>query len=685
MSVKQSFNFLDEQRVDIPHLKSIDSSVIFDFSTLIQAFVGDVPYILNGFTIPVSGISGPATALQLVVENAVVWIPDDANGAFLRVVSGTANDVLNNSNPKVVGSFTAGFNYIGLQFTRATDSTTNDLVSFWDVDSDSEYTQTVPLGLVMNYQIVISNAGFGTTAPIAIVNVSGSNVVSIENAKQSPFRLGTGGANPDINFQDVITVENPLLATSNSAPDPFQGGDWQNGTFKDWMNMVMSVLKRISGSDFWYILGGSAPPDLNLFDTWWDANGSVLTGAGVFQHSLSVAGMLTWTAPLFIKSIIGSLVYTINAGVVTLNNGDVAYVQLVRDQDFQSINTFTFTNGSASVSATIPVTGVIAGDWIKYNLDGLTAYNQVLSVIGTTITLTSVYTGSSASGKALRVQGNYTMQTGNASTIPNSADVYWIAKRDDNASATVAVSAAVRTSNVVTVTTSTANTFVLGTSVVFTGMTPTDFNGTFDIASITSPTVFTFNQSANDETATGFGTVQSAAVIYLKYFGELVQGEERHISDTISNETLAYIGATSDADSIPDYISTSTGSLYLPNYNATAGENLTARLSRVTAMLADVNQSMNLVFDPGSVTWDGTTLGITSASLSIPGTTIGAAPVAINTFSAAVPVGSAAYVNISRTLGTALTLSVATIASLTPAQQQLILAQNPAGNILLYA
>jgi hypothetical protein len=74
---------------------------------------------------------------------------------------------------------------------------------------------------------------------------------------------------------------------------------------------------------------------------------------------------------------------------------------------------------------------------------------------------------------------------------------------------------------------------------------------------------------------------------------------------------------------------------------------------------------------------------MTGAQMSIPGTTIGAAPVAINTFSGPLVANSALYINLSRTVGTALTLASGTLASLTPAQQQLIVARNIGGAIQL--
>jgi hypothetical protein len=242
-------------------------------------------------------------------------------------------------------------------------------------------------------------------------------------------------------------------------------------------------------------------------------------------------------------------------------------------------------------------------------------------------------------------------------------------------------------SDVATFTTAVSNTFVVGGVVIITGMTPTDMNGSYDIVTIPNSTTFTVNQTGNDETATGFGTVQVAACIFLRYFGVLLQGEEKHTSDTISNDTLAYVGATSDSDSVPDYISSPAGSLPLFNYNAVAGENLTARLSKVTAMLASHKQDFDMILDPGQCQWDGTTITITNATLSIPGavgaTAIGAAPIAINTYSAALPTNSCVYVDYSRTSGTALTLAQTTLALASPIEQQLIVARNIGGNILL--
>ncbi len=162
--------------------------------------------------------------------------------------------------------------------------------------------------------------------------------------------------------------------------------------------------------------------------------------------------------------------------------------------------------------------------------------------------------------------------------------------------------------------------------------------------------------------------------LIIRGMGELKAGETEEIGEGVSNELLAYIGAPDDATDSPSYSSTSSGSLNLPSYNATAGEDLTTRLSKVTAMLADLKQDENIEFDPGTIGWDGTNITIDSAQLSIPGTTVGAAPVSINNLgSTALANNSCVYVDIDRSSGTALTVATATLASLTPSQQRLVL------------
>lgn len=77
--------------------------------------------------------------------------------------------------------------------------------------------------------------------------------------------------------------------------------------------------------------------------------------------------------------------------------------------------------------------------------------------------------------------------------------------------AMIAANGAVRSSNVVTITTAAAHNFLAGQVVFISGVTDTSFNGTFLINSVPSTTTFTYQQTANNATSGG-GTISSFAV-----------------------------------------------------------------------------------------------------------------------------------------------------------------------------
>ncbi len=173
--------------------------------------------------------------------------------------------------------------------------------------------------------------------------------------------------------------------------------------------------------------------------------------------------------------------------------------------------------------------------------------------------------------------------------------------------------------------------------------------------------------------------------LYVRGYGELESGEEAQIGDPISGDILSFIGAVDETDSDPNYSGVTSGSLNLPDYNSSGGESLTSRLAKVTAMLSDIRQDLNITFDPGVVVWDGSNLTMTGGSLSIPGTTVGADQVDINNIgSTALADNSCIYLDISRTVGTALTVAASTtIALLTPSQQRLILFRRIGSTLLV--
>lgn len=617
MAIKESRNWVRNQRVDVTDLRAIDQAAIYDAAMLLKCFQNQTPYILSGFTIPTVGITGPATALQVVVDGAVVWIPNNQEGSYLKIDPGTPNEVLSGSNPKVIGAFSPNQNnYLGVRLKRRADAATSDLVAIWDVDAQVEFNKTVPRGLVLGYEFVISSTDFGDTVPIAIIKTSlSNNVESITNAKQSMFRLGRGGQNPNksFNFDLNPSTEHILKATTPADPDPFTGGDWELDTFKDWMDLVMTSIKKLKGSAYWYSNGSSAINNINMVDIFNDALLSTITGRGRFQHANP--GQLKWTSDVSITTLTGLRKYTIelNPSGSTLADGEVLYITLVRNEDFQPINSFSTTSGSHTINAAINVSGLSAGDYVKFEVHPDSAWRKVSAVSGSTITLDAggpAYPITVSGEKLLRSKGYYPnsdIHIDARENVPADGNTYWIAYREDNNFTTFNIESpasdgATRLNGVATITSVLPHVLEPGATVNIQGVSDSSFDGIVTVTSVPDSTHFTYTNAGPDvgSGVAGNGTVSSTARIYLRALGELSEGESREIDDNVTENILSYIGSPSDGTDSPTYSS---------NIRGTVHEHLTQRIGVLTDAMGDEQEDRSAFLTSDQViTWTGTQL-----------------------------------------------------------------------------
>lgn len=640
MAVRRSQNWINQQRVDVPHLRSIESAIRNDFDELLSSLsIGNGnSYIIRGFTLEMStAIGAAANTLEMIVDGAsLLHGASNESGTFFEVESGAANELLNaTTNDKVSGAFTASsLNYIGIEFTRTVDDSTAAQLFLWNPSSSTEFSKTLPLAQTLDYEIVITNTVWASNVlPIAAVETdSANNVLSVQDRRPMLYRLGTGGAatpNPDYNYPwSGGRLENFWESTTTLSP--FIGGDKQIENAKEWSDAVMTLFKEVTGNPFWYLPTSASGSLLSLRG---DLDRTYTTGSGKYTHDSTTPGQINWNSDINLNFIGSRLSYKISANAattdVTLSDNQVAYIEIVRGQDISP--NLIFTNGSATVSSVGAfswTSDIQAGDFIKLGSSDDTGYYEILSVDSVSqVTLVTNFTGTStgaAGAKSQYAWGTYQtdpapsndrhVRIADREDVPFLDYVYWLFYRNDNGGGT--------------------------------------------------PKIYIRGSAG----------------------GELEQGEDRSISDNTTIDVLDYIGSPNEDSVAPDYDSqtVASGSLDLPNYNGTNGENLTLRLAKVTAMLADQKQDFNIELDPGIITWDGTNITVTNAQLSIPGTTIGAAPVSINNLgSTALADNSALYVDISRTVGSALTLASAALSSLTPVQQRLVVARNIAGDLLV--
>ncbi len=514
MAVQRRVNWISQQRVDVPDMRSVESAVSNDFDQLIQGFVTGTTqgYFVRGFNILMAGaIGGAASGLQMAVDpGAVLHIAASQSGTMLMVPGGTSAQTLNAAtNTSVTGAFApSAVNYVTVDYLRFIDPSTSAQVYIWNPTTNNETTKNAPRAQILEYVINISTATpTSNLLPVAtVITDANNNVVSIQDDRPMIGRLGRGGITPNPFYVFPWSqgrTENPAASTSNSV-DPFSGGDKSIGSLKDWMDAVMSSIQEIKGTTYWYSQSSSG----SLESLREDLGNTVITGKGSIDHGVlpsdkttpTQAGQINWDQPINIKVIGSALTYSLLANPtsanITLSDDQAAFITLVRGVVVTP--NLIFTNSIPQVTSVggISWTGPLqAGDYLKMASDTDAGYYQIQSVDSLTqVTLVGNFVGTStgpAGAKGAYAFGSYT----NSATPSTDRDIY-ITSRED----------------------------VPEGENVFWLFMRTDNGG-------------------------------SQPRVYIRFLGsELDQGEDRDISDSISQENLLYIGAATAATFAPLYV-----------------------------------------------------------------------------------------------------------------------------------
>ena len=324
-------NWLGQQRVDVPHIRALESSAAADMDLLAgQILAGLKPRVVAGFTC--SGTVGqPATSVQVSVAGGALLHPtaSDAGTIFSPAV-GRVLETLNTTNPRVSGNFAAGaVNYVGVDLRRAADAGTVDLVQFIDADTNLEEPETVPLARTLDYVFVVSTQDFTAqvgVCPVAKVTTdAANNVLSVIDARDGMFRLGSGGSAPD----PLAVYGWPGGRTEVGDDSDFTAGDKAISSFRDWLAAAMSRLWEVGGGEHWY--SPTADRNVKLMRTgspmassdWFTWDGTNLTWQGLrlaFDNSTAAYNTVAdQTAP--------------RADLTDLTDGQCVYVDVQRSTD----------------------------------------------------------------------------------------------------------------------------------------------------------------------------------------------------------------------------------------------------------------------------------------------------------------------------------------------------------------
>jgi len=648
MAIKRQNRILSQQRLTVPLMKAIESGVSSDFDDLLRGFVAgySTPYVIRGFFINILGNSFTQTAdnLTLNAQNSGILHVRGTESGTILIVNGSTAEALSTTNSKVKGAFVAGAtNYISLSLVRTADPNSVDTVVLWDVNSSTERPKLIPTATILDYRINISTAGFGTNLPIATVATNAGNIpTSIVDARNMIFRLGTGGAVPNPLYSygwPGGRTEPPVISTS-SAQNPFFGADKQIATMKEWMDAVMTSIKEIKGTPYWFSVGGGGgATGLSLLSVNDDANLSELTGTGFFTHDDAIMGQLFVSSDIYIRNVVTDSYFRIEQFTKLLNDGQVLYVPLIRYR-------------------------VIGGNII---IMPLTAPASVLAAAG----------GNLARIMQVTAVGQFSPLVAN-SAIPGGGD--FIRSQNDDNRYFRQIEEFYDAAGVIT---TAANATYLVIDAAYTGSVgaqSTLYNKTF-YSALTDVTV------ANKNAVLGLTNIENVywialrqgSLIYIKHMGEMEQGEIRYISDNTTFNILNYIGSPTEATGVPTYASTIVGGVTSPsqtNYPGSVSNDLTIRASLLSTAVADQAQNKNITLlgggtvanAAGNISWTATaTFVINGPGVGITNTMLAG--------NVTIPMNGCAYVVIDRNNVTALTPLTSTFAALPLAENVYVFAR----------
>lgn len=692
------------ERLDLPDLLSLDSYAAGDWQYFLKGLVGDSkPFILKGFDIidPLNAIGTQSCSVR-VAESVVFYPGSSAGGFFHGLQEGHAQAI-----PLVPELRKNAVNYVYLTFS--TFNTSVDTRAFWDPDKDGgaggEFTQDINTESVLKVEVNVSTGSFpANTIPVAKITVGPVVITAIEDARDLMFRLGSGGINPNP-FNTYAWRSLPGSPYQRSEPptqmqaggvNPFQGADKNILTLKEWMDAVMSKLRELGGTTYWY----DDTSSFGIVSNFFDAVATAFKSKGKWIHDTTTPGLLTWTEDINIKMTSDPRTYMVRQGSKTLLNEQVMYIPMFRNLPLNGTDEpVSWISGQPYINTIGGAVGLFStlskGDFVKKANDSFDKFLRVeefydaVNLGGSTTTaagarsvrLSSNYLGTTGSGigrfdKGVYAPADVVVSDRNNAAIANvGGNFHWLALRSDTINnisniATTNISAAISEHDGSTAkVTATAHGLVDGDRVTIAGTT--NFNGTYQVE-VETVDIFYITKSGGpfaDESGTGHyatvttsirttpyglqeesanhgfnsddtiimdgttnyngsfkinvrtsttytipttapaatetvGTATLARVIVRTEGAvqQLIQGQIVVIGGTAADNIRQYLGMSSLSQTAPIYaIPPSYNTLDgMQDYNSAVGENITARVSKLTAMMSDKAQDKTIKFLPSS-------------------------------------------------------------------------------------
>jgi len=261
MAILQRVAVYPQERLDVPDFRAIESFGLNDWRFFLKGVMSAKSLIISGFDCTNYQNIFTVPGVKLQCNNVALIHPEATTqaGGFY-VSSGSEADFNVILNPNTT-------NFVELDLKGIGGA--RDIRAFWDQGANGgkggEYTDTVDTVINLELDIKVNVSGFNSGAiPLYKITTNADGVVtSFTDCRPMFFRLGAGGTTPDPDYeyqfrnlpdQTHARLETPVTATSATAQNsPFQGGDKNIRSFKEWMDLVMTQIKKGMAVPYWYM------------------------------------------------------------------------------------------------------------------------------------------------------------------------------------------------------------------------------------------------------------------------------------------------------------------------------------------------------------------------------------------------------------------------------------------------
>lgn len=254
MAVLQKVALYPQQRLELQDARAQEAYVQNDFAKLMSGFLSDQSYVLQGFEISNYSSAFSLAGLQIKISSAVLFhsqATTQANGFY--VAAGTEPD----QTITLPASSTC---YVEADLSVTTGAP--DQRTFIDPTTGEEFSDQVDTAIFLNVDVSANTTGFTAgRMPLYRVITDGNGVAtSITDSRNLFFSLVSGGASPSLSNEypwpalpnsTYARQNTPLTSTGPSDPQPWEGGDKNIATWKEWMDAVMTKLKELGGTASW--------------------------------------------------------------------------------------------------------------------------------------------------------------------------------------------------------------------------------------------------------------------------------------------------------------------------------------------------------------------------------------------------------------------------------------------------